>query len=299
MSAQWADCYREYKGSQQRWEPQQSSQPLFPAKDIELVMAQANVCPCQAIKCLAVNRGDIVGAIMQLTMWAVLYSQSWNCEDGNWWPETGIDLIRAASNNTCIITDGFSPLKGSVHSSTLFVCTLDAATHWYLHRAQSYSKPACLSVAIHTQLQHCGTYQTYSSGLVIKPYMQVWSCSRCLQHLCYVWQALMVSSTIWLLISSGFWLSFAYSFQGCMYWLYNQDHLCQLFYSQLMLKVCSAQWWPWGQQAETWVCCCCSLAAAIVHAQPTHVASLYSMMQCPACSLALSFHRATILCTTH
>ncbi len=40
---------------------------LFPAIDIDLIMAQTNVCRCQAIKSLAVNQGDIVGAIMQLT----------------------------------------------------------------------------------------------------------------------------------------------------------------------------------------------------------------------------------------
>ncbi len=41
---------------------------LIPARDVELVMTQADVCRCQAIKSLTVNQRDIVSAIMQLTM---------------------------------------------------------------------------------------------------------------------------------------------------------------------------------------------------------------------------------------
>ena len=39
------------------------------AKDIELVMSQANVSRNKAVKALKNNSNDIVNAIMELTMW--------------------------------------------------------------------------------------------------------------------------------------------------------------------------------------------------------------------------------------
>lgn len=46
---------------------------LYPAADVELVMSQAHVCRCKAIKSLTGNQGDIISAILQLTMQATLY----------------------------------------------------------------------------------------------------------------------------------------------------------------------------------------------------------------------------------
>lgn len=40
------------------------------AKDIELVMSQANVSRAKAVRALKNNANDIVNAIMELTMWS-------------------------------------------------------------------------------------------------------------------------------------------------------------------------------------------------------------------------------------